>query len=192
MINQNETIQKVSAAVESNTMPDALDLNLDLLLLMARQKVFVPIDVLYDSVGAAQGGWYEAIAAATDTTEIAGGRTGLPFGASGNLLLRRTDLLEAAGFTEPPATWDELVEQAAAVTATPVSGLGLALSNVGDGNVQVSILQSFGGRIADDAGKRVTIKSDATRAYLTWLKNAWDKGVFPPGNATTRPTCRVR
>jgi multiple sugar transport system substrate-binding protein len=184
MINQNETIQKVSAAVESNTMPDALDLSLDLLQLMARQKVFVPIDDLYDSVGAAHGGWYEAIALATDTTEVAGGRTGLPFGASGNLLLRRTDLLEAAGFTEPPATWDELVEQAAAVTATPVSGLGLALSNVGDGNVQVSILQSFGGRIADDTGTRVTIKSDATRAYLTWLKNAWDQGVFPPGNAT--------
>ena len=31
MINQNETVQKVSAAVASNTMPDALDMNLDLL-----------------------------------------------------------------------------------------------------------------------------------------------------------------
>ena len=32
MINQNETVQKVSAAVASGTMPDALDLSLDLLL----------------------------------------------------------------------------------------------------------------------------------------------------------------
>ncbi len=184
MINQNETVQKVSAAVEAGTMPDALDVGLDLLLLMSKQGVFVTLDDLYEKVGAAQGGWYEAVALATDTTSIAGGRTGLPFGVSGNLLLRRTDLLEEAGLVAPPETWDELVEQAALVTKSPVSGLGLALSNVGDGNVQCSIMQSFGGRIADDAGKKVTIKSEETRAYLAWLKDAWDKGVFPPGNAT--------
>ena len=45
-------------------------------------------------------------------------------------------------------------------------------------------MQSYGGRIADDAGKTVTIKSEETRTYLTWLKDAWDKGIFPPGNTT--------
>lgn len=184
MINQNETVQKVSAAVSSDTMPDALDLSLDLLLLMSRQGVFITLDDLYAKIGEAQGGWYDGVNRATDTTEIAGGRTGIPFGVSGNLLLRRKDLLEPAGFTEPPKTWQELVDQAAAVNKPPVSGLGLALSNVGDGNVQVSVLQSYGGRIADDAGKTVTIKSEETRNYLTWLKDAWDKGLFPPGAAT--------
>jgi hypothetical protein len=37
MINQNETVQKVSAAIASNTMPDALDMGLDLLLLLSKQ-----------------------------------------------------------------------------------------------------------------------------------------------------------
>lgn len=184
MINQNETVQKVSAAVASNTMPDALDVGLDLLLLLSRQDVFSTLDELYDSVGAAQGGWYEGVDRATDTTEVAGGRTGLPFGVNGNLLLRRKDLLDAAGFTEAPKTWEELVTQAVAVNKQPVSGLGLALSNVGDGNLQISVLQSYGGRIADDEGKVVTIKSEETRTYLTWLKDAWDKGLFPPGAAT--------
>jgi ABC-type glycerol-3-phosphate transport system substrate-binding protein len=184
MINQNETTQKVSAAVSSNTMPDALDIGLDLLLLLSRQGVFITIDDIVERVGAAQGGWFEGPAKATDTTEVAGGRTGLPFGVNGNLLLRRKDLLEPAGFTEAPKTWEELVAQAVAVNAPPVSGLGLALSNVGDANVQVNVMQSYGGRIADDAGKKVTIKSEETRAYLTWLKDAWDKGIFPPGNTT--------
>jgi multiple sugar transport system substrate-binding protein len=181
MINQNETTQKVSAAVSSNTMPDALDIGLDLLRLLSAQDVFINVQDLYDKIGAAQGGWYEGVESATARE---GGRTGLPFGVNGNLLLRRKDLLEPAGFTEAPATWDELVEQAAAVNAPPVFGLGLALSNVGDANVQVDVLHSFGGRIADDAGETVTIKSEETRAYLTWLKNAWDKGIFPPGNTT--------
>lgn len=52
-------------------------------------------------------------------------------------------------FDAPPATWEELVAQSEAVTAPPVSGLGLVLSNVGDGNVQVSVLQSFAGYLAD-------------------------------------------
>ncbi|HHY51413.1 MAG TPA: extracellular solute-binding protein [Alphaproteobacteria bacterium] len=184
MINQNETVQKVSAAVESNTMPDALDVGLDLLLLLSRQGQFVTLDDVYNKVGETHGGWYGGVDRATDTTAIAGGRTGVPFGVNGNLLLRRKDLLEPAGFIEPPKTWEELVAQAAAVNKPPVYGLGLALSNVGDGNLQISVLQSYGGRIADDAGKTVTIKSEATRAYLTWLKDAWDRGLFPPGVAT--------
>lgn len=184
MINQNETVQKVSAAVSSNTMPDALDVGLSLAVLLARQGVFATVDDLYSKIGAAQGGWYSGVDKATDTTAVAGGRVGIPFGVNGNLLLRRKDLLEPAGFTEAPKTWEELVTQAAAVTKSPVSGLGLALSNVGDGNVQLSILQSYGGRVADDTGKKVTLKSEETRAYLTWLKGAWDKGIFPPGVTT--------
>jgi multiple sugar transport system substrate-binding protein len=76
------------------------------------------------------------------------------------------------------------VQQAAAVTKPPLFGLGLAFSNVGDGNVQVSALQSFGGRIADDTGTKAAIKSNETREYLRWVKDAWDKKVFPPGNTT--------
>jgi ABC-type glycerol-3-phosphate transport system substrate-binding protein len=184
MINQNETVQKVSAAVSSNTMPDALDVGLDLLLLLSRQGVFSTVDDLYAKIGAAQGGWFEGPDRATDTSADAGGRTGIPFGVNGNLLLRRKDLLEPAGFTEAPTTWEELVTQAAAVNKTPVSGLGFALSNVGDANVQVNVLQSYGARIADDAGKMVTIKSEEMRTYLTWLKDAWDKGLFSPGATT--------
>lgn len=184
MINQNETVQKVSAAVSSNTMPDALDVGLDLLLLLSRQGVFITLDDLYASIGAAQGGWFEGTARATDTSAAAGGRTGIPFGVNGNLLLRRKDLLEPAGFMTAPATWEELKAQAEAVNKSPVSGLGLALSNVGDANVQVNILQSYGARIADDAGENVTIKSEEMRTYLTWLKDAWDKGLFSPGATT--------
>lgn len=184
MINQNETVQRVSAAVESGTLPDAFDLGLDLLLLLATQGVLSTIDDVYNSIGEAQGGWYPSVADSSDTTEIAGGRTGVPFGASGNLILRRNDLLTEAGFTDPPTTWEEIVDQAEAVTEGTVYGLGLALSNVGDGNVQMSVLQSYGGRIGDEEGANAAISSDETLTYLAWVKDAWDRGIFPPGNTT--------
>ena len=181
MINQNETVQKVSAAVQAGSMPDVLDVGLDLLAVLSKQGVFLPLDDLYGSIGSAQGGWYPGVDKAATLPE---GHPGVPFGVSGNLLLRRDDLLKAAGFDKAPVTWAELVTQAAAVTKPPVFGLGLALSNVGDGNVQMSVLQSYGGRIGDDAGKAAAIKSDATKQYLAWVKDAWDKKVFPPGNTT--------
>lgn len=185
MINQNETTQKVSAAVSSNTMPDALDMGLGLVRLLARQNQFSDVGDLYKKIGAAQGGWFSGPDTASDLTADGGiARVGIPFGVNGNLLLRRKDLLEPAGFTEAPKTWDELVAQAVAINKPPLNGLGLALSNVGDANLQVAVLQSFGGRIADDAGKKVTIDSPETRLWLTWLKDAWDKGLFAPGNTT--------
>jgi multiple sugar transport system substrate-binding protein len=184
MINQNETVQKVSAAVSANSMPDALDVGLDLALLLSRQGQFLVLDDIYESIGSSQGGWYDAVAKATDTSKVAGGRTGIPFGVSGNLLLRRDDVLTAAGFKDPPKTWEELSKQGAAVNKPPLFGLGLALSNVGDGNVQVNVLQSYGGRIADDTGTKAAIKSEETRTYLKWVKDAWDQKLFPPGNTT--------
>jgi multiple sugar transport system substrate-binding protein len=184
MINQNETNQKVSAAVESGTMPSALDMGLDLLLLLTTSGELQAVDDIYESLGTAQGGWYESLATSTDTTSIGGARTGIPFGASGNLLFSRMDVLEEKGLAQP-TTWVELSDFAGQAQQLPgLYGMGFALSNVGDGNVQQQVLQSYGGRIADDEGKTVTIKSEETRTYLEWVKAAWDAGLFPPGATT--------
>jgi multiple sugar transport system substrate-binding protein len=184
MINQNETNQKVSAAVESGTMPDALDMGLDLQLLLTTSEELLPVDDLYDKIGLAQGGWYESSAKAVDTKSIGGSLTGIPFGNSGNLLFSRIDVLDQAGLTPPPATWQELSDWAEQAQQPGIYGMGFALSNVGDGNVQQQVIQSYGGRVADDAGKTVTIKSEETRTYLEWVKAAWDAGLFPPGATT--------
>src|SRR4028118_2134135 len=89
MINQNETVQKVSAAIAPNTMPDALDMSRDLLMVLSKQGVFLPLDDVYESIGKANGGWFAPVASATDTSKVAGGRTGSPLGGRGHLALRR-------------------------------------------------------------------------------------------------------
>src|SRR5262245_56680767 len=57
MINQNETVQRVSAAVESGTMPDALDMGRDLMLLLSRNNRVEPVDDVFDRIGKEHGGW---------------------------------------------------------------------------------------------------------------------------------------
>jgi multiple sugar transport system substrate-binding protein len=181
MINQNETNQKVSAAVESGTMPDALDMGLDLQLLLTNTGQLMELDDLYTKIGDAHGGWYASVDAAA---KLAGAMTGIPFGPSGNLLFSRQDVLEAAGLTPPPATWQDLRDWSKQAQKPPLFGMGLALSNVGDGNLQMSVLQSYGGRIADDAGTTVTIDSPETRTYMEWVTGAFADGLFPPGATT--------
>ena len=185
MINQNETVQRVSAAVEAGTMPDALDMGRDLMLLLSRNNRLEPVDDVFDRVGRAHGGWLASADSATNPKDFGGKRYGVPFGTSGNLLNRRDDLLSAAGVKDAPQTWEELSKHAAAVQRPPkFYGMGFALSNVGDGNLTTAMLQSWGGRIADDAGKRCTLDSPPTRAFLKWITDAYAAGLFPPGVTT--------
>jgi multiple sugar transport system substrate-binding protein len=105
MINQNETNQKVSAAVESNTMPDALDMGLDLLLLLSNTGQLEPVDDVFAAIGDAHDGWFDSVANSAGPDLTGGVRTGVPFGSSGNMLFSRSDVLAEAGLTPPPATW---------------------------------------------------------------------------------------
>ncbi len=112
MINQNETNTKVAAAVESNTMPDALDLGGGLLLLLSNTKKLLPLDDLYAKIGKAHGGWLKAVDAATDPKFTGGTRNAIPYGMGGNVLFRRSDVLKKAGLNDAPKTWIELSEMA--------------------------------------------------------------------------------
>ena len=185
MINQNETQQKVAAAVEAGSMPDAMDMGTGLMQLLSKNGQLEGLDDTFKAIGAAHGGWLDSAGKSVDPAKYGGKVFGVPFGLSGNLINRRDDLLAAAGFAEGPKTWEELGQMAEKINAPPkVYGMGFALSNVGDGNLTELMLQTWGGRIADDAGKKCTIDSAETRAFLTWITGRYKAGLFPPGATT--------
>jgi multiple sugar transport system substrate-binding protein len=153
--------------------------------LLAKNGQLEGLDDVFAKVGEANGGWLDAAAASVDPKKYGGKIWGIPFGLSGNLINRRDDLLAPKGFTEPPKTWEEMGNMAVAINDPPnVYGAGIALSNVGDGNLTEQMLQGYGGRIADDAGKTCTIDSPETRTFMTWITDLYKKGVFPPGATT--------
>jgi multiple sugar transport system substrate-binding protein len=186
MINQNETVQRVSAAIEAGNLPDALDLGWDFSLLLSQNNQLVPLTDLYNEIGEAHGGWLDSINSLATSDQFGGEVYGIPYAAAGaNILFRRYDVLSAAGFEDAPQTWEELADQARAAQKPPeYYGMGFALSNVGDGNLTTAMLQGWGGRIADDEGKTCTIDSAETRAFLEWITTAYADGLFPPGVTT--------
>jgi multiple sugar transport system substrate-binding protein len=185
MINQNETVQTVSAAIEAGTMPDALDLGRDFMLLLSQQDQLMALNELYEEIGEAHGGWLESAESLVTSEEFEDNIYGIPYATNGNVLYRRNDLLEPAGYPDAPETWEELGEMAREVNDPPnVYSMSFALSNVGDGNLTTTMLQSWGGRIADDDGVDCTIDSEETRAFLEWITTAYADGLFPPGATT--------
>jgi len=185
MVNQNETTQRVSAAVEAGNLPDALDMGSGLMLQLFSKGKLEALDDTFKAVGDAHGGWLKSASDAVDPKNYGGKIYGIPFGTSGNLLNRRIDLLSAKGFKDAPQTWEELGKMAVAINNPPkVYGAGFAISNVGDANITTAMLQGWGGRIADDAGKKCTIDSPETKAFMTWITDLYKTGVFPPGVTT--------
>lgn len=185
MINQNETVQRVSAAIEAGTMPDALDMGRSQMLLLSQSDLLVELDELFDEIGELHDGWMPGVVSNTNPDDFGGHIYGIPFSAGGNVLYRRHDLLEPAGYMDAPSTWEEVAEMSRAAQDPPsYYGMGFALSNVGDANLTTSMLQAWGGRIADDSGTTCTIDSPETREFLEWITAAFDEGLFPPGVTT--------
>lgn len=184
-VNQNEVVQQTSGAIEAKSLPSAMTVPYDLMSTMSTGGQLSPVPDAYDTVGKAHGGWLDSIDAATKAKSFGDKIYGVPFGFFGNVLFSRADLLKEKGFNAPPKTWDELLSQSKATQEPPSTyGMGFALSNVLDGNLTTSIMQSFGGRVADDAGQKCTISSPETANFLTWIKGAFDDGQFPPSAVT--------
>jgi len=97
-------------------------------------------------------------------------RWGLPFDGDTHVLFYNEDILASAGFTEPPATWDEYVEYSAAITeAQSADGV---YGNVIFGQKSPLILGAsfanrlagFGGEFVDEDGAPVINSPEAVAA----------------------------
>jgi multiple sugar transport system substrate-binding protein len=113
----------------------------------------------------------------------------MPYSLDVRLLYYRTDLLEAAGFTEPPQTWDQLVEYAQALTKDldgdgnidqwGFVSLGLA-GQVFNTYTFFDFLFQKGGQIFDENGKPTFNSPEGVEAlqFMVDLKNLYK--VMPP------------
>jgi len=107
----------------------------------------------------------------------------IPQSSDGGMLYYRTDLLDAAGIAEPPATWDELIADCKKIQATP-EGKGVECyagqfeKYEGLTVNAAEAINSAGGVITDESGKP-NVDTPEAKAGLDFLVNGFKEGYIP-------------
>jgi ABC-type glycerol-3-phosphate transport system substrate-binding protein len=110
---------------------------------------------------------------------------GIPQDVAVLSLYYRTDLFEAAGIASPPATWDELVTAAKALTKDDVYGIGL-FGGWGAFEFYPWFWQAGGEMLKDEGDKPVPAfnSPEGVAALQFWVDLVKTHRVMPEGTAT--------
>ncbi|WP_216404902.1 ABC transporter substrate-binding protein [Arcanobacterium phocae] len=117
------------------------------------------------------------------TGEYRGNLYAMPHGSDGGILYYRKDLLEQAGITEAPKTWDDMEKQCEAVRQIPghenIGCYGGQFAKYEGLTVNVDeAIHSAGGEVINDEGK-VVVDSPESKAGLQKLMDGFKNDLIP-------------
>ena len=154
---------KYMLALTNGTAPDVMACALDWVTTFGSANLLEPLDeyVARDSFDVDQ-----FVQGANDASTVGGKLYGLPFRSETYVMYYNKDILSAAGYDAPPATWEEVKEVAAACTNGDVYGYGLCGTNYSNFSFQyITMLRSSGSDIlnaentASELGNSVAVET---------------------------------
>lgn len=123
-------------------------------------------------------GWDQLTANATKYAKTSDGKTYfIPYGFYGLSLFYRTDLVKEAGFSAPPATWEDLLQQASKIQDPSKNRYGYAFrgGTNANGNVVAAIEAYVGDKLDRENAFKTT---DGTTIFATLEAKAAVKTYF--------------
>jgi multiple sugar transport system substrate-binding protein len=174
-INQNDMAARITAAVESGSGADVIQMNANQPHLFAGG--LADHDALVEELLGDQV--YEWARGAATVDGVA---RSVPLFNVGNAIAYRTDIFEELGLTVPN-TWDEYLEVGRVLKNNNMP-VGQTLGHTfGDApTFAYPLLWSFGGQEVDESGK-VIINSEGTHKALAFMKEFWEAACDPGGMA---------
>jgi multiple sugar transport system substrate-binding protein len=175
MINQNDMAARITAAVESGSGADVIQMNANQPHLFANgladHNALVE-ELLGDEV-------YDWARGAATVDGVA---RSVPLFNIGNAIAYRKDYFEEFGVS-PPNTWEEYLEVGRVLKNNNLP-VGQTLGHTfGDApTFAYPLMWSFGGQEVDESGK-VVINSEGTREALAFMKEFWEAACDPGGMA---------
>jgi multiple sugar transport system substrate-binding protein len=124
--------------------------------------------------------------AAWDITTVNGKVYGMPWLLDQKYFYYNEKLLNEAGFSEPPKTWDELVEQAKVIKEKGIVEYPIVWSW---GQYEaaicdwVTLLYGNGGRLVDESGKPAFNDAIGVKT-LSWMLQTIDEGITNPASVS--------
>jgi multiple sugar transport system substrate-binding protein len=143
--------QKMTTAVASGDGPDVVQIGLSKLRTFADTGALMTLDdaALADYPNLASSRFLPGIAG--DATAVDGKVVSVPWISDTRVLFYRTDILTAAGISEPPATWDQLRADAKTLAARGDGQYGYYIPQW-DSALPVQMTWAYGGDIVDSSG----------------------------------------
>jgi len=175
---------KWAAGMEApDTLPDVSTIFLQWMPKFFDAGLLLDVSDAYAEANKYAGGF---LPAAKDVMTIAGKQYAVPYIGSVTPVYWRTDMLQKAGLTTAPKTYDEMFEACKKIN---VKGefwcYGFNFGGYSDNEVQMSnLIWSYGGGVVAKDGKTITINSPEVLAVLKWIKAMQDAGSFPPDAVT--------
>jgi len=169
--------QRLTTDIAGGTAPDLSIIGTRWLPDFVENDIAEPLDQFIDDEF--QGRFIDTF---MGPSTIDGSVYGLPVAASARAMYYNKDLLEQAGVTDVPSTWDELRDAAEKVSALGDDIHGFGLQGGGDTEVDAYwyySLWTHGGDIIVDGKSGVA--SDAAIAAATTYKDLVDSGLTQPG-----------
>jgi multiple sugar transport system substrate-binding protein len=167
--------QRLTTDIAGGTAPDIAIIGTRWLVDYAGQGIAEPLDPYITPEF--EGRFIDAFLA---PSVIDGQTWGLPVAASARAMYYNRELLEEAGVSEPPATWDELIEAARKVKAMggEVYGFGLQGKEIETDAYWYYALWSHGGSLMEDGQSGIASEAAIEAAEL--YKSLIDDGLTQP------------
>jgi multiple sugar transport system substrate-binding protein len=168
-VDWGQAVAKLQTAIAGKTTPDVSQMGTDMMGQFGATGAFEPVPSDIDASGFFESAW--------NTNLVDGVVSGVPWYVETRLLYYRTDILEKAGITSPPATWDDLKAAAKAMKEKGGSkwGIGLGTKNWQE---YFPFLWSNGGDVVDASGKP-TLNSPQAVEALTFYNSFFKEGLTP-------------
>jgi multiple sugar transport system substrate-binding protein len=165
-INANNLNARATAAVESKTGPDIINMT-------NNQPHLYSAGIADTSKLVQELGGDQLYKFMRESCQVEGVYRGVPYYATGGAWAYRTDVFKAAG-AKVPQTYDDLITEGKKVKDYGYP-LGQCMGHsFGDPNGWAyTLLWAFGGAVTDESGKKVVINSKGTRDSVDWMKKAW-------------------
>lgn len=190
--------EQVAASLPAGTGPDVVQLFYGWLPTWARSGYVEPLPEQYFDAATIDSEFVPMAQAAKFDEEY----YGLPTAVRSLGLFYNADKLEEAGYSEPPATWDEFIEIAKALTEKrgprfSQVGYGIAPNGQDHHLVREILTRQFGTQPYSDDGTEVLYGDEAGleafNFYTSWITDE-EIGVpeFVPGNSGYRDGFRIQ
>lgn len=179
--------KKINASITANALPDMATGNPGDLFDYNTAGVMAPLDQYINdaTVGLTKDQIADMQPNELFFDKIGGQTIGMSVSRSENVMFYNIDMLKAAGFSDPPKTWDDFDKICAAVTKGDQYCYPATASSM-DTSFFASAVFSRGGTYASPDEKQATFDEQAGIDTLKWLKNQATTGWGKVPTVTSR------